>query len=64
MEIKVPIALDDLEFSYNYNAKIMGLGPDGSIDGKVSNIKVDVTLGFDLVTLQASIDEFYITHAG
>lgn len=64
LEIKVPIALDDLQFTYNYNAKIMGLGPDGSIDGKISNIKVDVVLGFDLVNLQASIDEFYITHTG
>ncbi|RZC37491.1 uncharacterized protein BDFB_010402 [Asbolus verrucosus] len=52
------------DFTYDYSAKIMGLGPTGGIEGKVSNIAVEVKIGFDTTTLTASLDEFYIIHAG
>ena len=60
LEVTVPIAFDDLQFTYEYSAEIMGLGPTGGIDGKIANIEVEVKIGFDVTNLVLSLDEFEI----
>ncbi|CAH1368577.1 unnamed protein product [Tenebrio molitor] len=60
----VPISFNDLEFTYDYSAKILGMGPTGGIVGKVTNVQVEVVIGFNIETLRASLDEFYIVKAG
>ncbi|XP_063922604.1 uncharacterized protein LOC135137005 [Zophobas morio] len=64
LEVTLPIAFNDLQFTYDYSAKIMGLGPAGYIDGKVTDLAVEVKIGFDPVALVLSLDEFNIVHAG
>nr|XP_015835604.1 PREDICTED: uncharacterized protein LOC103312896 [Tribolium castaneum] len=64
LEITVPIAFDDLQFTYDYSAKIMGLGPTGGIEGKANSVGVRVKIGFNVETLEASLDEFSITNSG
>ncbi|XP_044267281.1 uncharacterized protein LOC123013047 [Tribolium madens] len=64
LEVTVPIAFDDMQFTYDYSAKIMGLGPRGGIEGKISALTCEVKIGFDVDKIHASLDEFYITHSG
>ena len=64
LEITVPIGFNDLQFTYDYSAKIMGLGPAGYIDGQVTDLAVEVKIGVDPVALVLSLDEFNIVHAG
>ncbi|EFA03851.1 uncharacterized protein LOC660232 [Tribolium castaneum] len=64
LEVTVPIAFDDMQFTYDYSAKIMGLGPTGGIEGKIAKLTCEVKIGFDVEAIQASLDEFYITNSG
>lgn len=64
LEVTVPIAFDDMQFTYDYSAKIMGLGPTGGIEGKVSALTCAVKISFDTQNLVANLDKFDITHSG
>jgi hypothetical protein len=64
LEITVPITFNDLMFTYDYAATIMGLGPKGGIDGKITDINIEAKLGFNTETFEATLEEFYITHTG
>jgi hypothetical protein len=64
LEITVPITFNDMMFTYDYAATIMGLGPKGGIDGKITDINIEAKLGFNTETFEATLEEFYITHTG
>ncbi|XP_017786468.1 PREDICTED: mite allergen Der p 7-like [Nicrophorus vespilloides] len=39
-ELIVPLKFDTFLYNYDYSAKIMNLGPSGTVDGQVDNIEV------------------------
>ncbi|XP_068903973.1 uncharacterized protein [Tenebrio molitor] len=62
--LTLPIAFDDLAITYDYSAKIMGLGPTGGIEGSVTDLAMEVTFGFDYVNLLITLEDFTITNSG
>ncbi|KAJ8956945.1 hypothetical protein NQ318_014364 [Aromia moschata] len=64
LEINVPIKFETLTVSYEYLTKILLLRIKGEAHGKVENLNIDVRLGFNFTTYEASLDNFDIGNTG
>ncbi|KAG5874040.1 hypothetical protein JTB14_021768, partial [Gonioctena quinquepunctata] len=64
VELEIPIKFDALMFSYNYVTKVFPLTLRGGIEGKLSNVKVNIILSYNTRTSRAHLDKFDITKTG
>ncbi|KAJ8983132.1 hypothetical protein NQ317_014707 [Molorchus minor] len=51
-------------FIYQYHTKILLVDISGDTQGKITNIKANIELGFDFKTYQASVETFDIKDSG
>jgi len=59
--ISIPIGFTDLLLNYHYSAKIMNIGPTGSVKAKLKDAVAYIDVNLDLSTLQITDIEFKIT---
>ncbi|XP_065163341.1 uncharacterized protein [Atheta coriaria] len=64
LTINVPIKFNKILFNYDYNAKLMDLGPDGSIEGSATDIQIYFSLALDFNQLVITLNEFDIVKIG
>lgn len=52
------------QFSYAYRVKYMKIGPTGTADGKVTNLRMKVVLSADMNTFLMKLNSYDIVNAG
>ncbi|XP_018579816.1 uncharacterized protein LOC108917609 [Anoplophora glabripennis] len=60
----IPIKFDTLMFIYKYYTKVLLLNAEGDVQGKMANVRANISLSFDFETYVASLDTFDITDTG
>ncbi|XP_044746504.1 uncharacterized protein LOC123308044 [Coccinella septempunctata] len=62
--VDIPLAFTDLKFKYSYRVKYMKIGPTGTADGQVTNLRMRVVLSADLNTFLMKLNKYDIVNAG
>ncbi|XP_044272295.1 uncharacterized protein LOC123016144 [Tribolium madens] len=62
--VGVGIGFQHLGFTYDYSAKIMGLGPKGGIEGTVTDLNMNLEVGFDFKKKVLTLENFSISNSG
>jgi len=64
LTFKVPINFVDFLFDYNYLAEFMGIGPSGTVDGKVDNVEVYAEVSVDFDIKRITLLQFKVVNTG
>ncbi|EFA08505.1 uncharacterized protein LOC662271 [Tribolium castaneum] len=62
--VGVGFGFDQLGFTYDYSAKIMNLGPKGGLEGSVTDLAMNLEVGFDFKNKALTLKDFSITNSG
>ncbi|XP_028139247.2 uncharacterized protein LOC114333557 [Diabrotica virgifera virgifera] len=62
--VTLPIEFVDLKFTYDYDVRIFGLGPSGSMDGEIKEFKFYLQFSLDLEHFVLSIKQLKTTDSG
>lgn len=63
-ELTLPIAFNQILIDYNYHVQIVLLGISGTVDAKVSNLKLNLHMGFNFTSYQAFVDNIDVKDSG
>ncbi|XP_067006364.2 uncharacterized protein [Anabrus simplex] len=61
--VDVTMKFDDLTLVYKYDALIMNIGPQGTIEAIVSGLRINVILEADLKTMKMKLKELHLLDA-
>ncbi|CAG9829929.1 unnamed protein product [Diabrotica balteata] len=64
LTVTLPIEFADLKFTYDYDVRILGLGPSGSMDGEIQEFKFYLQFALDLEKFVVSIKQLKTTDSG
>ncbi|KAJ8956943.1 hypothetical protein NQ318_014362 [Aromia moschata] len=64
LNLTLPIQLDDVKYHFNYATKVVLLDVVGGLHGSIKNLKIDISLRFDLNTYKATLDHYDMNNTG
>ncbi|XP_067006403.1 mite allergen Der f 7 [Anabrus simplex] len=64
LHIQVELGFDNVLLDYDFAAQIMNIGPKGSIQGKIKNLKLFLDIIADIETFDIYLQDLKITDAG
>lgn len=64
LRIEIGIEIRSVEFTYDYTAEIMDLGPDGYIEGTVDDMIIKADFLIDMTDLYIFMQDFRIERVG
>ncbi|KAJ8956930.1 hypothetical protein NQ318_014349 [Aromia moschata] len=64
LNLTLPIQLDDVKYHFNYDTKVVLLHVVGGLHGTIKNVKIDISLSFDLNTFHAALVHYDMNDTG
>jgi len=64
LRIEVPFKFNKILFNYDYNMKLMNIGPDGGVEGYAKDVQVFFSLLIDFENMHVTLEKFDIVKIG
>ncbi|KAF7287565.1 hypothetical protein GWI33_005928 [Rhynchophorus ferrugineus] len=64
VSLSLPISFDSIGFTYIYDTKYLLLNIKGGVEGKISDIRIDMVFSFDTCNSTFAVDKFSLQDTG